>query len=709
MDPIRLKITNFYSIADGEIDFSLFSSALILGRYENNALMSNGAGKSTILEAIYWSLFNKTRQTKMDDIIRWTTNETCVEFEFMFDQRIYKIVRRRSRIAKESAVSLFVKEGGRWINDSGSINSETDNKILNLLKIDAKIFLNSVYFKQHDISLFANAKPAERKEIIKSIMKLERWDEYQQQAKNKLKNIEDDIEKQLRIVHDNPNLIAELNKINISIEDLKNQINILVDTNRKKQVELNLLYELKKEKSLFNLKNKLNDNFNKINELKVRGKDLQYKQLELQQKINNDIDNGKKYSQQLLNIENDIALLNDSILKIGNVDINYESLEQELLSLRISSGKLKADIAELYDTSSMLSLGQCQVCLSDIDESNLKHIHNNREIKIQELSNKYDIENSKLELINNEYENRKSTREALDRFNADLHSLNIMIDKINVQKTIVDTEVLKLNNENNILSTSLVSIIEQIKTLKIDSDTIEKKIAEQKINNIDNQIKCIEDELVNLRDLMGETNINLGTALKEKDFISNRIVLLNNATDILAKLKQDKIVYKQLVRSFGKEGIQAVFIESVVDELEYYANETLSHICNEPTVIKLCTQKKMEDSWKETLEIDVIMNGFAQTFESLSGGERFRISLALRIGLSEVLVKRAGGEIKMLLLDEVDSPLDTYGLDKMMSNIVSGLEKRFKIMVISHNSNISERFSNVINVLKTSNGSFIKQ
>src|SRR6185295_8906783 len=106
MEPLRLYVKDFYAIADGEIDFTKFSSALILGYYENNPLMSNGAGKSSVFEAISWVIFNETRQTKVDDVIRWTANEALVEFEFVFGRSIYKISRRRSRIAKESSVSL---------------------------------------------------------------------------------------------------------------------------------------------------------------------------------------------------------------------------------------------------------------------------------------------------------------------------------------------------------------------------------------------------------------------------------------------------------------------------------------------------------------------------------------------------------------------------------------------------------------------------
>ncbi len=709
MDPIKLKINNFYSIADGEIDFSKFSSALILGYYENNSLMSNGAGKSSIFEAICWVLFNETRQTKVDDVIRWTTNETSVEFEFMFDRRTYKILRRRSRVAKESSVSFFTKEGTKWINDSGSTNSETNRKILQLLKLDAKIFLNSVYFKQHDISLFANSSPSDRKEIIKSIMKLEKWDEYQKQAKSKLKIVKDDIDKQLRIVHDNPNLSIELVNAEKSINIINKELKKLINEQRSLQSALNSYYELKKENNLNNLINELANNTNKIDELKIRGKKFQRSQEELRIKIDSSTEIASQHIQHITSIENNIFILNEKINSLKQENYNYDELEDGLLLLRVEASRLNADLTELNDTSSMVNLGQCQICLTDINTDNLSHIHENRDKKVRLTTEQFHLINDQLVLSEAEYKQRKTCKETLDMLQADLNNDNNILDKIKTKKQILDNEILTYNNENSLVEASLITLIEQIKSYKIDADVIERKIAEQKINNIDIQIKNTEETSAIVRENINAKNVELGILLKENEFITSKLLLVNSAADTLVKLGQVKSSYEQLVRSFGKEGIQAVFIESIVDELEYYANETLSHICNEPTVIKLRTQKKTGDSWQETLEIDVMMSGFPQTFESLGGGERFRISLALRIGLSEVLVKRAGGEIKMLLLDEVDSPLDAYGLNKMMTNIINGLTKRFKILVISHNNSIKDGFANIINVTKSNSGSTISQ
>lgn len=709
MEPLRLSIKNFYAIADGVINFTKFSSALVLGYYENNVLMSNGAGKSSIFEAISWVIFNETRQTKVDDVIRWNANETLVEFEFLFGRNVYKISRRRSRVAKESSVSLFTKEGDKWINDSGSTNSETNKKILALLKIDSKIFLNSVYFKQHDISLFANSTPSDRKEIIKSIMKLERWDEYQKQAKNKLKNIKDDIEKQLRVLHDNANLgVATVVNIK-SIETVENEIAELSLKQKNTQNKLHTLFELKKERDINNLIKSREDIDRKIYELKKQGKNLQLRQIELNDILDNRNNKNDILVKNILDAKNNISNLTNLITTLKDQNCQYAELNDDIISGRIEKSKLEDILTGLKDSSSKVNLGQCEVCLMDITSANLPHIHKNRQEKERETKEQLIKSSKKLEKIENEYKKRKDNKEKLDNLTNEYQACHNALMSLQTKKKEISEELLSLENENSVIIASIRSIIDQIKVQKIEADAIDKKIAEQKINNIDIEIANIEDVSKKISHELNAKNVELGALLKEKEFISQKESLVNVANESLARLGKEKSASDQLVRFFGKEGIQAVFIESIVDELEQYANATLAYICNEPTLIRLKTQKKTGDSWQETLEIDVIMNGFHQTFESLGGGEMFRISLALRIGLSEVLVKKAGGEIKLLLLDEVDSPLDAYGSNNLFENIIKGLEKRFKILVISHNDKLKDRFSDLIVVNKTSNGSLISQ
>jgi len=175
----------------------------------------------------------------------------------------------------------------------------------------------------------------------------------------------------------------------------------------------------------------------------------------------------------------------------------------------------------------------------------------------------------------------------------------------------------------------------------------------------------------------------------------------------LEKLKDKVVVYDKLRHCFGKDGIQSIIIENVVGELENYTNNTLAKICNEPTSINIQTQKQSDNgSWTETFDISVNTSGRKDDIESLSGGEKFRVSLALRLAFSKILSKRMGGVIGFLLLDEVSSSLDPKGLS-MFSEVVNQLSSEMKILIITHDDRLKDKFEDIIMVEKDNNGSRI--
>ena len=68
MIPKTLKLKNFLSHDESEIDFEKFNTALIMGAFDGDPERSNGAGKSVLFEAITWALFGKSRHKKIDGV-----------------------------------------------------------------------------------------------------------------------------------------------------------------------------------------------------------------------------------------------------------------------------------------------------------------------------------------------------------------------------------------------------------------------------------------------------------------------------------------------------------------------------------------------------------------------------------------------------------------------------------------------------------------
>ena len=62
----------------------------------------------------------------------------------------------------------------------------------------------------------------------------------------------------------------------------------------------------------------------------------------------------------------------------------------------------------------------------------------------------------------------------------------------------------------------------------------------------------------------------------------------------------------------------------------------------------------------------------------------------------------------MLLLDEINSPLDKHGTETLFLNVIKSLERKYKILIITHDDSLKEKFDNILNVTKTNGESNIQ-
>ena len=64
--------------------------------------------------------------------------------------------------------------------------------------------------------------------------------------------------------------------------------------------------------------------------------------------------------------------------------------------------------------------------------------------------------------------------------------------------------------------------------------------------------------------------------------------------------------------------------------------------------------------------------------------------------------------MEFLLLDEINSPLDRHGTETLFINVIKALEAKYKILVITHDDLLKERFDNVLDVTKINGESTVR-
>ena len=111
---------------------------------------------------------------------------------------------------------------------------------------------------------------------------------------------------------------------------------------------------------------------------------------------------------------------------------------------------------------------------------------------------------------------------------------------------------------------------------------------------------------------------------------------------------------------------------------------------------------------KDNLEIEVLdyYTGKYRSVKTLSGGEAFKASLSLALGMSDVVQSESGGlKVEALFIDEGFGSLDGESLDQACLTLQTLVERDRLIGIISHVPELAEKIGNQIQIEKTNAGS----
>lgn len=151
--------------------------------------------------------------------------------------------------------------------------------------------------------------------------------------------------------------------------------------------------------------------------------------------------------------------------------------------------------------------------------------------------------------------------------------------------------------------------------------------------------------------------------------------------------------------------VQASYFNQILTE----ANKRLKMMTN--SRFELYRREEADNFRSQTgLEIDVLdhYTGKLRSVKSLSGGESFKASLSLALGLSDVIQSYAGGvEIDTLFIDEGFGALDAESLEQAIQTLIGLASGNRLVGIISHVSELKERIDRQVLIQKNSKGSCI--
>lgn len=712
MIPVKLKLSNFtsYGANPPELDFTKFKLAAISGL--------NGAGKSSLLDAITWCVWGSSRAgDSSDSLIHSGANEMTVEFSFELDGRIFTV--KRQRLQKGGGTTNLELWSDSHNLTEGTIKV-TQEKIINTLHLTFETFTNSSYLRQGHADEFTTKGPTDRKRILADILGLDHYDRLEERAKEKIKEaqtklqlldyqlLEIEAELSQKEERSERKKLAEatisevqekIKKLEESLKDLRAQKETLkIADEQKIKIEQNYLQN-KKE----------------LEEILIQGKTRKVR-----------IDTLKAELEKLTRVTNEISKLKDLQKQKNNMDeIRQKKLEGEKeLSEIIGQSNLKKQKTQ-YLKNEITKLNEqlketakigakCPTCGQEIGKVEKNHVHKNLIGQINSLEKELsEIDFSPEERFAQKIKASLGSLVFNQEIYQDVCSKLKDLEKAEGEKEQMLKIQATLESEEKVVAE--MRILFQNKKISVDS--LEKEVSvlpdlKDKLSQITMTVSQTENELAQIRDEERKAQGTLGQINELMSRTTQMENLKKQKTQEKLKLQKEKEIYEELSLAFGKKGIQAMIIEAAIPEIENESNMLLAKLSEGRMKITLLTQKETktklvsgEKGIIETLDIIISDEMGERPYEMYSGGEAFRVNFAIRLAISKLLTHRAGAKLQFLVIDEGFGSQDAPGRAKLIEAIDTIKDDFEKILAITHIEELKEEFPVRIEVSKNTTGS----
>ena len=407
----KLRYKNFLSSGDDftEINFLLNNTNLIIG--------SNGAGKSTILDALTFVLFNKPfRKINKPQLVNTINEKNClVEIEFAINNRLY-LVRRGIR------PNIFdISVDGKLLDKRGDDRDNQQTLEESILKVNYKSFTQIVILGSSTFVPFMQLPAGHRRDVIEDLLDIRVFSTMNGIIRDKMREIRDEV-KVLELkknslrekVEMQKNFIDEITKRGESkIEEKKESIKSMLF--EKTDLEGKVITELESSENLQQQLEEFQTAGPKLKKLGgLRGK--------IQQKISTLTKNHKFFS-------------DNAVCPTCTQDISASKKQEKLDELGSEAKKLKEGFDDLEKTIKAEEKRESKFIEISKTLMDSNRFVSNTNVHINGLRKQIESMEREIDEIRHQIENQSEETEKLESFKINLDNVTSRISNNNLEQS----------------------------------------------------------------------------------------------------------------------------------------------------------------------------------------------------------------------------------------------------------------------------------
>ena len=673
----HFEFSNMFCYGENNyVDFTQLDG--IVGMFAPNA-----SGKSTLLDALSFCLFDVTsRTTKAASVLNNKKNNFYCKVNFEVGGLDYYIERKASKRTRDGHVKVNVNF---WmIDDSGqtiSLNGDqrrTTNYNINQVVGTYEDFILSTLSTQNNFTVFIDKTQKERKELLSTFMGTDIFDSLYQSANDKISETQ--------------TLLRDFNKVDYSknLAELQKQTTLLqvkqtdLLSKKEKQVEK----QNKLNTKIINLTKKLkvvDDNIQDIdkleNDLLSQNKDFQ--------EVANDID--KTFS-EFNDISNLLDEIETTITQYESDNINkqyseFQTLQQSRDEFQIEIDKLKVEVRNKLDKTEKLKGvtwdDDCEHCMSNPLTIDARETEKNLE-KDKELAAAYLEKKNKMD---EEIEALNPIIEQKEKY--DKYKSSLVEAEFRERELKTNLQYFKERKKN--INSSIETIEQDIKQYNEQKSNIKynKKIKED-IQVVQNDLDDVDNVIVNLTSDITEVHADIKVGDSEMRNINKKI-------EEIEELENKNQAYRYYLDAVRRDSVPYELLEKAIPTIEGEINNILGQLVD--------FQMSLDMDGKN-INSNIVYDDVNQwPLELSSGMERFISSLAMRVGLINVSnLPRSN----FLAIDEGWGTMDSDNINSVY-NLFQYLKGQFQFaLIVSHVDSMRDAVDTLLEITKDTEFSKIK-
>ena len=700
MIPIEIEPINFLAYRNpGSLSFEGIHVACLTG--------PNGAGKSSLLDAMTWAVWGKARSSSPDDLIHQIhegdlsqgSRDMRVSFSFRQDGQIYRVIRQRKsgkRGASLLEFQIWNTSSETWHPLSEGTIRATQKKINDLIRLDYETFINSALIIQGRADEFTTKTPAQRKQVLSNILALSRWEEYEQRAKDIIVRLK-----------------ADLHRLDGRLEELDKELSLgdahkieLKKAETKAEEIATQLSEAEKvwadlegvRTELVSWQRQIDDATRRISSLEREVKEAESEREALAPQANHE-----KLQAALSEAGGSLDALEQIKKQLDDVRLKKTARTEEAAHLRGINTALGPETEPIKTRVKVLSETEdpsCPTCGQPLTEEHRNEV-------IAELQGEIESRRDAFRI----------NRERIEALEVDISALNSEEKKLADEfemKPKFEKKMIELRSALSRADEAEQRIMAQAERIErwkkdINAESESRKKSEDEVGKAEQRLRSATLTQADIDKLRVEKRMadeRVGGARQKMSALQSYADQRDECLQEREQQAGDLGVYEELRDAFGKRGVPAMIIETVVPELERSATELLHRLTEGRMNVRIETQRETKSGEvREALDIIISDELGSRPYEMYSGGEAFRINFALRIALSQLLARRAGAQLRSLFIDEGFGTQDARGREQLVAAINTIQDDFDLIIVITHIDELKDVFPTRIEVEKTSTGS----